>query len=299
MDINQLNCFISAAQTLNFSEAARRNYVSQSTVSRYIGELEKELGTKLFTRSHRDVIITKEGKTFLSYALDIVGSLKKAKNEISRMREGGEGRLRIACDVTSLAFPARCVSAFSKKYPNITVELKPLVTDDFLRALSGGEFDFCFLPRDMTPESSELETLSTHTDSLVTVCSPNFGRPGGLKELNDSRLLLLSEAAAPILYMEIMDLLRAFHVVPGSEETYNDLNSLWVAIAAGMGVSILPRSFAKFISESRAEVNEIDDAETGIAYVAAWARGNDNPVIELFRQTVEKLAVDEDNVYGI
>ena len=46
MDINQLNCFISVAQTLNFSEAARRNYVSQSTVSRYIGELEKEFGAK-------------------------------------------------------------------------------------------------------------------------------------------------------------------------------------------------------------------------------------------------------------
>ena len=41
MDINQLNCFISVAQTLNFSEAARRNYVSQSTVSRYISDLEK------------------------------------------------------------------------------------------------------------------------------------------------------------------------------------------------------------------------------------------------------------------
>ena len=39
MDINQLNCFISVAQTLNFSEAARRNYLAQSTVSRYIIDL--------------------------------------------------------------------------------------------------------------------------------------------------------------------------------------------------------------------------------------------------------------------
>ncbi len=41
MDIQQLNCFISVAQTLNFSEAARRNFVSQSTVSRYISERQK------------------------------------------------------------------------------------------------------------------------------------------------------------------------------------------------------------------------------------------------------------------
>ena len=42
MDISQLKCFISVARTLNFSEAAGRNYVSQSTVSRYIIDLEKE-----------------------------------------------------------------------------------------------------------------------------------------------------------------------------------------------------------------------------------------------------------------
>lgn len=47
MDINQLNCFITVAQTLNFSEAARRNYVSQSTVSRYVSDLEKEFGVQL------------------------------------------------------------------------------------------------------------------------------------------------------------------------------------------------------------------------------------------------------------
>ena len=64
MDINQLNCFITVAQTLNFSEAARRNYVSQSTVSRYVSDLEKEFGVQLFTRSHRDVIITSEGKAY-------------------------------------------------------------------------------------------------------------------------------------------------------------------------------------------------------------------------------------------
>ena len=78
MDIQQLNCFISVAQTLNFSEAARRNFVSQSTVSRYIGDLEKEFGVQLFTRSHRDVLLTNEGKTLLPYALEMIATLGKA-----------------------------------------------------------------------------------------------------------------------------------------------------------------------------------------------------------------------------
>ena len=81
MDINQLKCFISVARTLNFSEAARRNYVSQSTVSRYIIDLEKEFGVQLFIRSHRDVLLTNEGKTLLPYAIEIVETLNKAKKK--------------------------------------------------------------------------------------------------------------------------------------------------------------------------------------------------------------------------
>ncbi|MGN1132017.1 MAG: LysR family transcriptional regulator, partial [Ruminococcus sp.] len=49
MDINIIKYFVSVAQTLNFSEAARQNFVSQSTVSRGIIEMEKEFGANLFT----------------------------------------------------------------------------------------------------------------------------------------------------------------------------------------------------------------------------------------------------------
>ena len=129
MDINQLNCFITVAQTLNFSEAARRNYVSQSTVSRYVSDLEKEFGVQLFTRSHRDVIITSEGKALLPYAIEIVETLKKAKTVIKQMHDGGQGKITLGCDVTSLSFPAKCIADFAEKYPGITNE-------EFVRLLS-------------------------------------------------------------------------------------------------------------------------------------------------------------------
>lgn len=104
MDINQLVCFISVAQTLNFSEAARRNYVSQSTVSRYVSDLEKEFGVRLFTRSHRDVIITNEGKTLLPYAIEAVDTINKAKTVVKQLHDGGKGKITIGCDITSLDF---------------------------------------------------------------------------------------------------------------------------------------------------------------------------------------------------
>ncbi len=300
MDINQLNCFISVAQTLNFSEAARRNYVSQSTVSRYISDLEKEFGVKLFTRSHRDVIITSEGKILLTYAQEIVSSLKKAKTVINQMREGGQGKIKIGCDITSMTFPSQCISDFSKHYPNISIDLCRLSTDDLSHSISGGEYDFCFMPRDMVPESSEIETISTHTDSLLIVKAVDRKkRELSLSDISNERLLMMSEAAAPILYMEIMDLFRTFHVSPKSEITFDDLASLYIAISSGMGVSVLPRSVADFTSDKHISRRVIGEADTGIAYVMAWSKNIRNSAAELFIETVRKLSQDEDNVYGI
>lgn len=300
MDFNQLNCFISVAQTLNFSEAARRNYVSQSTVSRYISDLEKEFGVKLFMRSHRDVIITSEGKILLTYAQEMVSSLKKAKTVIGQMRDGGQGKIKIGCDITSMIFPSQCIAEFSKQYPNISIDLCRLSTDDLLHSISGEEYDFCFMPRDMVPESSEIETISTHTDSLAIVAAADKGRGKlSLSDISSEHLLLMSEASAPILYMEIMDLLRTFHVSPKSEITFDDLSSLYIAISSGMGVSVLPRSVAEFTSDKRVRRRPVTEADTGIAYVMAWSKNLRNSAADLFIETVKKLPLDEDNVYGI
>lgn len=303
MDINQIKCFISVAQTLNFSEAARRNYVSQSTVSRYISDLEKEFGVQLFTRSHRDVIITNEGKTLLPYAMEIVDTLKKAKTVIKQMHDGGQGKIIIGCDVTSLSFPSKCISDFSCKYPEITIEVRQIDDTDRTQVITGGDYDFCFMPRDMVPESSGIESIVTHNESLAIVTAKNYkfnGRKSiSLRDLADEKLMLFSENVAPIVYMEIMDLLRTFHISPNIESSFDDLVSMSVAVSSGIGVSIIPYSLAKFLSSEYSDVFPIEDADTSVAYVMAWEKNISNPASKLFIEAVKKFATGEDNFYEL
>lgn len=303
MDINQLNCFISVAQTLNFSEAARRNYVSQSTVSRYISDLEKEFGVQLFTRSHRDVLITNEGKTLLPYAIEIVDTLKNAKTVIKQMHDGGQGKITLGCDVTSLSFPAKCISDFSEKYPGITVDVRQIDDADRSQAIIGGDYDFCFMPRDMVPENSGIEVLVTHYESLSVVTAKKHKFSGrksiSLQEIANEKLLLLSETVSPIVYMEIMDLLRTFHISPNIESAFDDLISMYVAVSSGIGISVIPQSLASFTSQDYTDILPIEDADTSIAYVMAWKKDIANPAAKLFMEAVKKYAKGEDNVYGL
>ncbi len=303
MDINQLNCFITVAQTLNFSEAARRNYVSQSTVSRYVSDLEKEFGVQLFSRSHRDVIITNEGKALLPYAIEIVDTLKKAKTVVKQMHDGGQGKISLGCDVTSLSFPTKCIADFTEKYPGITIDIHQLDQADRSLAITGGEYDFCFMPRDMVPENSGIESIVTHYETLSVVTAKNYKFKGrksvSISEIADEKLLLLSESVAPIVYMEIMDLLRTFHISPKIENVFDDLVSMYVSSSSGIGISIIPDSIAAYTSSEYTDSFAIDDVDTSIAYVMAWGKDISNPAAKLFMEAVKKYAKGDDNVYGL
>ncbi len=96
MDIENLKYFISVAQLLNFSEAARQNNVPQPKISRSILELETQLGAKLFFRTNRDVSLTREGETFLPYAIDLVDLAAKASDMVEQVHNGRTGYLSIA-----------------------------------------------------------------------------------------------------------------------------------------------------------------------------------------------------------
>lgn len=303
MDINQLVYFISVAQTLNFSEAARRNYVSQSTVSRYVSDLEKEFGVKLFTRSHRDVVITNEGKTLLPYAIETVETLNKAKNVIKQMRDGGNGKLTIANDATSLSFPSKCIAKFNNNYSGVTIDLCQLDVNNITQNIIGEEYDFCFMPRDMLPENTEIDSVLTHTEPLVVIASKDgkFGKRDSISfsELADEKLLLLSESIVPIIYMEIMDLLRTFHISPTIESTYNDLISLYIGVNAGVGVTIIPKSLAEYSTNEHTKTILIEDTDTGVPYVMAWSKSISNPVARLFLNVANNFAKGDEDIFGL
>ena len=62
MEIRQLKYFLKVAETLNFSEASRKLYITQSTLSQQISHLEQEIGLPLFERNSHEVYLTEAGK---------------------------------------------------------------------------------------------------------------------------------------------------------------------------------------------------------------------------------------------
>ena len=93
MDIKHLAEFVALAETGNYLETADNLFISQSTLSKHIMALEKELGVSLFERTTRKIHLSTEGETFLPYALKIVRLQEEAANVLSAHSKAATNRI--------------------------------------------------------------------------------------------------------------------------------------------------------------------------------------------------------------
>src|SRR6478735_515380 len=117
MELRQLNYFVKAAEHLHFTEAAAESFVTQSTLSQQIKQLEEELGVLLFDRIGKQVRLTEAGNVFLIHARQVLLEVQKGKQAIAELNNMVTGELRIGVTYafTSLLIPA--LLPFSQKYP--------------------------------------------------------------------------------------------------------------------------------------------------------------------------------------
>ena len=76
IDIEKLDTFLQAAETLSFSEAAKRVHLSQPTISHHIKMLEEDMGVLLFTRTNSGLQLTEEGRLLLPWARRLLHDTK-------------------------------------------------------------------------------------------------------------------------------------------------------------------------------------------------------------------------------
>ena len=163
MDVTQLKYFIALAQTLNFSEAARRCGITQPSMSHSIVELEKQLGAPLFVRSRKGVTITEAGRELLPSALEMVDIAEKTAFRIHQMELGKTGSVSISALTTSSAILSKCLKEFSRRYPDILTDITFTSGRSEVLAMNEAKYDFHFAVQEMVPAGESFDSLSRWT----------------------------------------------------------------------------------------------------------------------------------------
>lgn len=143
LDTHQLNVFLLAAETLSFSEAARRLHMSQPSVSQHIQSLERHFEKELFIRGGRQVSLSDAGRALLPLARDLV---KRSANIEETMRcLDGEvyGHLHVGCSTTPGKYILpHLLARFHRLHPQVKVSCHVAPQEQALEMLCNDEIHF-------------------------------------------------------------------------------------------------------------------------------------------------------------
>lgn len=142
MELRQLKYFVKAAETLNFSEAAKALFITQSTLSQQIRQLEAELDAQLFQRNSHAVALTESGEALLPHALEALRAADTCFDRIHDLKRLLSGTLNIGVTFTFSPILTETVLTFMKRYPNVKLNIYYKTMAELMEMLERREVDF-------------------------------------------------------------------------------------------------------------------------------------------------------------
>lgn len=238
--IQSLRLYIAVLDQGSFSEVARREAMSPSTVSRVISQLEQALQTQLLYRNTRAVSPTESGKLLAGHARQVLTQLDLATLDLQEQDSEPGGLVRINAPVVfGQRHLAPWLHELSTRYPRLHIEL--MQTDDFVDPLQDS-VDLLIRIGVMADSTLQARTLGHQTFRLAA--SPAYlaraGKPGTPEDLASHSCLVFKGFAGPQRwYFRKPD--QEWHSLHlGGLLTSNNAETLTQAAIDGMGLVVFP-----------------------------------------------------------
>lgn len=170
MNLNQLHYFSKLAEVQHYTNAAEELAISQPSLSHAINSLEKELGTKLFVKQGRGVVLTKYGQIFKEYVDDALHTLDTGVKKVRTMTGQTEGIVELAYIYTlGSGFVPRLVGDFIRTHEELKVHFHFTVgnTSEIIQGLKEDRFDIAFCS--MAEREGDIQFTSVGRENLVVV----------------------------------------------------------------------------------------------------------------------------------
>ena len=174
MRVEQLQAFLSVAETGSFQQAARLCGFTQSTISRQIQALEAEVGLPLFHRTAQ-AKLTVGGECFLPRARKICQEWSKALQELAELLEGKQPEMCVAAihSVCTYYLPP-ILQKFCQKYPEVQLRVTTLGSDRALKVLKDGLVDLAIVMNNrFLTTSPEMVVEILYDESIKLLMSAN------------------------------------------------------------------------------------------------------------------------------
>jgi DNA-binding transcriptional LysR family regulator len=250
MLLRNLTYLDALAREEHFARAAAACNVTQPTLSAGIKQLEEELGLLLVQRGQRFEGLTPEGKRVLHWGRRVLADATCLEEEVSELRGGLVGRLRIGAIPTVLPSMALVTAPFAERYPGVSITILSLPSTEIQRGLDSFTLDAGVTYLDNEPLTGVRTAPLYHERYFLFVSTDHPLSRERTARWQDLAALPLCLLTPDMQNRRILDAhFQAAGVQPPVGIETNSVLTLWAQVRSGHWGSVLPQPFLHLLGE--------------------------------------------------
>jgi DNA-binding transcriptional LysR family regulator len=237
--------FNQVALEKSLSGAAKKLYISQPAVSQIITQLENDLNIRLFTRTPKGVVLTKEGELLFEYVNAGINLIEKGEKRLADSKNLYEGELRIGVgDTIARYYLIDYLERFNKVYHQVRLKIINRTTMELTGLLKSGEIDIAVL--NLPIGDSSLETIPTSKIQDVLVAGKEYSylksKTLELEDLQNMPLIMLDNRSKSREYVE--DFLASLGIGISPEIELGSHDLLLELARIGLGLAFVVKEYS-------------------------------------------------------
>ena len=242
MLLGQLAAFVEVARLRSVSRAASALFLTQPALTARLQRLERDLDTRLFTRTSRGMRLTEAGRAFLPYAERVLSTIDEGRRHVENLEGAGAGRLVVgAAPAVSTYVLPRLLKRFALTYPTVQVSVKTGHSEEVLEMILREQADVGLVRALRHPD---IASTPFYEDRVVLVVEPEhrFAEAGRIKlvEIAREQLILFDRTSS---YHDLTNaLFRGAGVSPRGVMELDNIDAAKKMVVEGFGVALLPRT---------------------------------------------------------
>lgn len=171
LEVRHLKLLVTVAEEGSVTEAGKRLHLTQSALSHQLRDAEERLGTALFMRLGRKMVLTAAGERLIACARRVLEELSSAEMQVERLNGGAVGEIRLSTECyTCYHWLPPVLKKFHGKFSKVEVNIVASATSDPAAALLEGKLDVAIISS--PPRNKSLRTTPMFEDELMLVMSP-------------------------------------------------------------------------------------------------------------------------------
>lgn len=289
LDLRHLRYFVAVAEELHFARAAERLGISQPPLSEQIKALEKSLGTRLFERTQRKVMLTASGRVLYAEAVRLIAHAHRVVEVMSAARGGHSGQIFLGCVPMGLltALPA-ILNARQPGNEALEIRVTEAHTAEIVSAIQDGRLDAGLVWEERAPTGLSIRPLerSRFIAALHASHSLAGAKRLSLSELADDELILPPRGVTPHQFDRIQEGFRSAGLTPRVGQQANSVAAQLGFVACGLGYALVP-SLARQIAVTGVVFVPLRQAVESVPLSLLWNERRTSLQLDVFRRQVD------------